>query len=45
MQSPLHATNLGQLLKDVPFFCGRQTLLERSLFVADTLDPGGEPWW
>jgi hypothetical protein len=33
----LHATNLGQLLKDVPFFFVRKTLLERSLFVADTL--------
>jgi len=36
----LHAANLGQLLKDVPFFCVRKTLLERSLFVADTVDPG-----
>jgi hypothetical protein len=36
----LHAANLGQLLKDVPFFCVRKTLLERSLFVADTVAPG-----
>src|SRR5512145_247345 len=40
----LHATNLGQLLKDVPFFFVRKTLLERSLFVADTLGPRGEAW-
>ena len=39
----LHATNLGQLLKDMPFCLVRKTLLERSLFVADTLDTGGEP--
>ena len=40
----LHATNLGQLLKDVPFFFVRKTLLERSLFVADTLGSRGETW-
>jgi hypothetical protein len=40
----LHATNLSQLLKDVPFFCVRKTLLERSLFVADTLGSRGETW-
>jgi len=40
----LHATNLRQLLEDVPFFFVRKTLLECSLFVADTLDPGGEPF-
>ena len=40
----LHAANLGQLLKDVPFFFVRKTLLECSLFVADTLDTGGEAW-
>src|SRR5437899_686990 len=40
----LHATNLGQLLKDVPFFLVRKTLLERSLFVADTLAPRRETW-
>ena len=40
----LHATNLGQLLKDVPFFFVRKTLLERSLFVADTLGSRGEAW-
>ena len=38
----LHATNLRQLLEDVPFFFVRKTLLECSLFVADTLDTGGE---
>ena len=40
----LHATNLGQLLEDVPFFFVRKTLLERSLFVADTLGSRGEAW-
>ena len=40
----LYAANLGQLLKDVPFFFVRKTLLERSLFVADTLDPRRETW-
>ena len=40
----LHAPNVGQLLKDVPFFLVRQTLLERSLFVADTLGSRGEAW-
>src|SRR6266436_3346656 len=40
----LHAANLGQLLKDVPPFFVRKTLLERSLFVTKTLDPGGEAW-
>jgi hypothetical protein len=40
----LHATNLGQLLKEVPLFCVCQTLLERSLFIADTLGPRGEAW-
>jgi len=40
----LHATNLGQLLKDVPFFFVHKTLLERSLFVADTLGSRGETW-
>lgn len=39
----LHTANLRQLLKDMPFCLVRQTLLERSLFVADTLDTGGEP--
>src|SRR5260370_41609283 len=29
-------------MKDVPFFFVRQTLLECSLFVADTVDTGGE---
>ena len=38
----LHATNLGQLLEDVPFFFVRKTLLECSLFVADTVDTRGE---
>jgi hypothetical protein len=38
----LHTANLAQLLKDMPFFCVRKTLLECSLFVADTLDTGGE---
>jgi hypothetical protein len=40
----LHATNLAQLLKDVPFFFVRKTLLECSLFVADTLGSRGETW-
>src|SRR5262249_51741262 len=40
----LHATNLGQLLKEVPFFLVCKTLLERSLFVADTLGSRGEAW-
>jgi len=40
----LHPTNLGQLLKDMPFFFVRKTLLELSLFVTKTLDPGGETW-
>src|SRR5207244_1163879 len=40
----LHATNLSQLLKDVPFFFVRKTLLERALFVADTLGSRGETW-
>ena len=40
----LHATNLGQLLKDVPFFFVRKTLLERSLFVAHTLGSSGATW-
>lgn len=40
----LHPTNLGQLLKDMPFFCVRKTLLELSLFVTKTLDSGGEAW-
>jgi hypothetical protein len=40
----LHATNLGQLLKDVPFFFVRKTSLERSLFVANTLGSRGETW-
>src|SRR6266487_2793433 len=40
----LHAANLGQLLKDVPLFFVRKTLLEGSLFVTKTLDPGGEAW-
>ena len=38
----LHTANLGQLLKDMPFFFVRKTLLECSLFVADTLATGGE---
>ena len=41
----LHATNLGQLLEDLPFFFGRQTLLERSLLVTDVLAPQREAWW
>jgi hypothetical protein len=40
----LHATNLGQLLEDVPFFFVRKTLLERSLLVTDALGSRGEPW-
>src|SRR5216683_6272796 len=28
----------------MPFFFVRKTLLERSLFVTHTLDPGGEAW-
>src|SRR2546430_12746681 len=38
----LHAANLGQLLKDVPLFFVRKTLLERSLFVTDALVARGE---
>jgi hypothetical protein len=38
----LHAANLRQLLKDVPFVFVCKTLLECPLFVADTLDTGGE---
>ena len=33
----LHATNLGQLLEDLPFFFVRKTLLERSLLVTDEI--------
>src|SRR6266478_1336681 len=40
----LHATNLGQLLEDLPFFSGRKTLLERSLLLTDALGSRGEPW-
>src|SRR5437899_4822164 len=40
----LHATNLGQLLEDLPFFFVRKTLLERSLLVTDALGSRGEPW-
>jgi hypothetical protein len=40
----LHATNLGQLLEDVPFFLICLASLERSLFVADTLGSRGETW-
>ena len=40
----LHPANLSQLLKDVPFFFVRKTLLERSLFVADTLGSRREAW-
>jgi hypothetical protein len=40
----LHPANLGQLLQDMPFFFVRKTLLERSLFVTNTLDPGREAW-
>jgi hypothetical protein len=40
----LHATNLGQLLEDLPFFFVRKALLECSLFVADTLGSRGETW-
>ena len=39
----LHTANLRQLLKDMPFCLVRKPLLERSLFVADPLDTGGEP--
>src|SRR5438132_4441660 len=41
----LHATNLGQLLEDLPFFFVRKTLLERSLFVPDALAARGETRW
>ena len=41
----LHPANLRQLLKDVPFFCVRKTLLERSLLVTDALAPRREAWW
>src|SRR4029453_87199 len=40
----LHATNLGQLLEDLPFFSGRKTLLERSLLLTDALGSRGECW-
>ena len=40
----LHATNLGQLLEDLPFFFVRKTLLQRSLLVTDALGSRGEPW-
>src|SRR5919199_3757838 len=40
----LHATNLGQLLEELPFFCVRKSLLERSLLVADALSSRGETW-
>ena len=40
----LPPANVGQLLKDMPFFLVRQTLLELSLFVTKTLAPGGETW-
>ena len=36
----LPPANVGQLLKDMPFFLVRQTLLELSLFVTKTLAPG-----
>ena len=39
-----HATNLGQLLEDLPFFFVRKTLLERSLLVTDALGSRGETW-
>ena len=38
----LHATNLRQLLEDVPFFFVRKTLLECSLFVAAPVDTRGK---
>ena len=38
----LHATNLGQLLEDLPLFFVRKTLLERSLLVTDALGSRGE---
>src|SRR5919205_1363539 len=40
----LHATNLGQLLEELPFFLVRQTLLERSLLITDALGSRGETW-
>src|SRR5712691_538638 len=40
-----HATNLGQLLEDLPFFFVRKTLLERSLLVTDALAPRREARW
>ncbi len=38
----LHPANVAQRLQDVPFFCVRKPLAECALFVADTLDTGGE---
>src|SRR5262245_27282653 len=41
----LHATNLGQLLENLPFFFVRKTLLECSLLVTDALAPRRDARW
>src|SRR5919204_2929392 len=41
----VHATNLGQILENLPFFFVRKTLLERSLLVTDALALRREARW